>query len=174
MERRGDLLKQVMNDTQTTQSALARISGIRQPSISQFLSGRTDLSDDQLDRLLTCMGYRLEVSRRATRPHLTKSERRSWQLHRHIAEHLTPEALADWRPLITNNLERLRHHTHGEPHTGNIANWEALLAAADLHALRRVLTGLDRLSIEMREVSPMSGVLTADQRATVLAGIDKP
>ena len=65
---RGDLLREVMRETRTTQSGLSRLSGVRQPSISQFLSGKVDLSDDQLDRLLSCMGYRLEVSRRPVRP----------------------------------------------------------------------------------------------------------
>jgi hypothetical protein len=37
-------------------------------SISQFLSGTVELSDDRLDRLLSCMGYRLEVTRQARRP----------------------------------------------------------------------------------------------------------
>src|SRR6266567_3305533 len=62
-------------------SALSRLSGVRQPSISQFLSGKVELSDDQLDRLLSCMGYRLEVTRRPVVPELTRSERRSWRLH---------------------------------------------------------------------------------------------
>jgi hypothetical protein len=44
---------------------------LRQPSISQILSGWTDLSDDQLDRLLSCMGYRLEVTRRPVIPELS-------------------------------------------------------------------------------------------------------
>ena len=66
-----------MRETRTTQSALSRLSGVRQPSISQFLSGTVDLSDDQLDRLLSCMGYRLEVTRRPVVPELTRSERRS-------------------------------------------------------------------------------------------------
>ena len=82
MPERGDLLGEVMLETGTTQSGLSRLSGVRQPSISQFLSGRVDLSDDQLDRLLSCMGYRLEVVRRPVVPELTRSERRSWRLHR--------------------------------------------------------------------------------------------
>jgi plasmid maintenance system antidote protein VapI len=64
MTSRGDVLRKVMLETGTTQSDLSRISGVRQPSISGFLSGRVDLSDDQLERLLSCMGYRLEVVRR--------------------------------------------------------------------------------------------------------------
>jgi hypothetical protein len=102
-----------MRETRTTQSWLSRLSGVRQPSISQFLSGKVDLSDEQLDRLLSCMGYRLEVVRRPVAPDLTRSERRSWRLH-------------------------------------------------------RVLTGLDRDSIEMREVSPMSGLLPHSERQAVL------
>jgi len=53
-----------MRETRTTQVGLSRLSGVSQPSISQFLSGKVDLSDEQLDRLLSCMGYRLEVTRR--------------------------------------------------------------------------------------------------------------
>ena len=45
---RGDVLREVMRETRTTQSALSRLSGVRQPSISQFLSGKVDLSDGQL------------------------------------------------------------------------------------------------------------------------------
>ena len=66
-----------MRETGTTQSDLPRLSGVRQPSISQFLSGKVDLSDEQLDRLLSCMGYRLEISRQPVTPDLTRSERRS-------------------------------------------------------------------------------------------------
>ena len=74
-----------MRETGTTQSDLSRLSGVRQPSISQFLSGKVDLSDEQLDRLLSCMGYRLEISRQPVTPDLTRSERRSWKLHRELA-----------------------------------------------------------------------------------------
>lgn len=37
--------------------------------------------------------------------------------------------------------------------------------------LHRVLTGLDRDSIEMREVSPMGRLLSRDDRAAVLATV---
>ena len=71
-----------MLTTSTTQSELSRLSGVRQPGISQFLSGKVHLSDEQLDRLLSCMGYQLEVVRQQVRPELTRSEWRSWRLHR--------------------------------------------------------------------------------------------
>jgi hypothetical protein len=70
------------------QSELSRVSGVRQPSISQYLSGRVEMSDDMLDRLMSCMGRRLEVSRRSVRSELRRSEERSWRLHRQLSNHL--------------------------------------------------------------------------------------
>jgi predicted XRE-type DNA-binding protein len=85
MRSRNDVLR----DTRMSQSELSRLSGVRQPSISQFLSGKVDLSDEQLDRLLSCMGYRLEIIRRPVVPELTRSEWRSWRLHRLLSTHLS-------------------------------------------------------------------------------------
>jgi transcriptional regulator with XRE-family HTH domain len=155
--------------TGTTQSELSRVSGVRQPSISQFLSGRVDLSDDQLDRLLSCMGYRLQVVRRVVEPDLTRSERRSWQLHRSLSSRLTRSSLQEWRPTIESNLVRLRERVAGQPHQRNLDRWTSLVEAGDVLGLHRVLTGLDRESIEMREVSPMGGLLSQAEREGVLA-----
>ena len=157
-----------MTQTGTTQSHLARLSGVRQPSISGFLSGRVDLSDDQLDRLLSCMGFRLEVVRRAVAPRLSRSERRSWQLHRRLSTLLDRKSLAEWTPTMLGNLERLARRTTGEPHERNLARWRQLVDARDLPGLHRALTGLDRDAIEMREVSPMGGLLSDEDRREAL------
>jgi transcriptional regulator with XRE-family HTH domain len=168
MSDRGDLLRQVMLETSMTQSELSRVSGVRQPSISQFLSGKVELSDEQLDRLLSCMGYRLEVVRRPVLPELTRSERRSWLLHRQLSTHLTRTRLEQWRPTIERNLERLRGSVSGQPHKRNLDRWRSLVERSEVLGLHRVLTGLDRDSIEMREVSPMGGLLSQDERTDVL------
>ncbi len=157
-----------MLQTGTTQSALSRLSGVRQPSISQFLSGKVDLSDEQLDRLLSCMGYRLEVVRRPVVANLTRSERRSWGLHRRLSSHLTRSTLEAWRPAIERNLERLHRSVKGQPHLRNLDRWQSLIDRSDVPGLHRVLTGLDRESIEMREVSPMGGLLSDEERSDVL------
>ncbi|TGN67033.1 XRE family transcriptional regulator [Nocardioides eburneiflavus] len=157
-----------MLETGTTQSGLSRLSGVRQPSISGFLSGRVDLSDEQLDRLLSCMGFRLEVVRRPVVPQLTRSERRSWQLHRRLSTLLSRESFEDWRPRIERNLDRLGNRVTGQPHERNLERWRQLVDRGDVPGMHRVLTGLDRDSIEMREVSPMSGLLPDDQRRDVL------
>ena len=78
------------------------------------------MSDEQLDRLLSCMGYRLEVVRRPVTPDLTRSERRSWRLHRQLSGLLTKDSLEEWRPVMERNLQRLRGSVTGQPHTRNL------------------------------------------------------
>jgi transcriptional regulator with XRE-family HTH domain len=171
MADHGALLREVMLATGTTQSALARVSGVRQPSISQFLAGKVQLSDAQLDRLLSCMGFRLEVVRRPVAPGLTRSEMRSWSLNRAVSGRLTPASLDRWRPTIERNLRRLRAGVAGEPHQSNVERWASLVERGDTNGLHRVLTGLDRDSVQMREVSPMSGLLSEQERTEVLAAV---
>lgn len=168
MSRRGEVLRQVMLETSTTQSELSRLSGVRQPSISKFLSGKVDLSDDQLDRLLSCMGSRLEVVRRPVVPELTRSEWRSWMLHRQLSKSLNQTSLRQWQPRIERNLKRLRQRVSGQPHLRNLQRWESLIVGEDVPGIHRVLTGLDRDSIEMREVSPLGGLLSQDERSRIL------
>jgi hypothetical protein len=115
------------------------------------------------------MGYRLEVVRRPVQPTLTRSERRSWRLHRQLSTHLSGPHLQEWRPLIDGNLRRLRGGVSGQPHLRNLDRWESLVDREDIPGLHRVLTGLDRDSIEMREVSPLSGLLPREERSRVLA-----
>lgn len=168
MTSRSDVLREVMLETSTTQSDLSRLSGVRQPSISGFLSGKVDLSDDQLDRLLSCMGFRLEVVRRPVVPKLTRSERRSWHLHRRLSTLLNHQSFEEWRPTLERNLDRLTDQVTGQPHVRNLDRWRQLVNRGDLPSLHRVLTGLDRDSIEMREVSPITGLLPDEQRREVL------
>jgi transcriptional regulator with XRE-family HTH domain len=159
-----------MSETGTTQSGLSRLSGVRQPSISQFLSGRVQMSDDMLERLLSCLGYQLEVIRRVVKPDLRRSPERLWKLHRHLSPHLSPETLDQWRPTILRNVEQLRRSVHGQPHERNLDRWLRLVNEPDLPGLHRIMTGLDQDSIEMREVSPMGGLLSQEERSEALVG----
>lgn len=163
------ILRSVMTETGVSQSELSRMSGVRQPSISQFLSGRIEMSDEMLDRLLSCLGYRLEVVRRAALVELDRSHLRSWRLHRQLATHLSADVLEDWIPTISRNLERLRHTTQGEPHLSNLGRWESLVEQRDVPGIRRVMTGLGTEALEMREVSPLGGLLPQTERSSVLA-----
>lgn len=167
MEAR-EVLDEVMRETRTSQSDLARISGVRQPSISQFLSGRIQMSDEMVDRLLSCMGYRLEVVRRPVRVQMDRSHRRSWRLHRQLATHLSAEALDEWRPAIRQNVARLDGLLRGEPHRSNLRRWERMVTDADLAGLRHAMTGSDLDAVQMREVSPLAGLLAEEERMRVL------
>jgi hypothetical protein len=69
---------------------------------------------------------------------------------------------------MLRNLERLREGTSGQPHLRNLDRWQLMLENADRPGLRRVMTGLDTDSVEMREVSPMGGLLPQRERSEVL------
>jgi hypothetical protein len=56
----------------------------------------------------------------------------------------------------------------GQPHLRNLDRWQHLLDDRDIPGLRRVLTGLDTHSVEMREVSPMGGLISQEERSEVL------
>jgi transcriptional regulator with XRE-family HTH domain len=162
-----------MTETGVSQSELSRISGVRQPSISQFLSGRIEMSDELLDRLLSCLGYRLEVVRRPVRVELDRSHQRSWRLHRQLDTYLDADMLEDWSSTIKRNLERLRHTVQGEPHVSNLHRWVVLVEQRDVPGIRRVMTGLDTDSVQMREVSSLGGLLPQAERSKVLAVVGR-
>lgn len=168
-----EVLRDVMAETHVSQSELARLSGVRQPSISQFLSGGIEMSDEMLDRLLSCLGYRLEVVRRPVRVELDRSHQRSWRLHRQLATRLDPTVLDDWMPTVNRNLERLRNAVRGEPHLSNLDRWERLLEDRDVPGLRRVMTGLDTDSVQMREMSPLGGLMSQAERLQVLETVGR-
>jgi hypothetical protein len=84
--------------------------------------------------------------------------------------HLTQTSLAIWRPTIERNLGRLRGDVRGEPHLRNLDRWQLLIDREDTAKLHRVLTGLNRDSIEMREVSPLGGLLSSNERSEALKG----
>lgn len=167
MDRRI-ILRDVMSRTGMTQSRLSVLSGVKQPSLSQMLHGRIDMSDDMLDRLLSCMGYRLEVVRTPVLVNLDHSSERRWRMHQPLVSQLSPDSLGDWRPVLRRNLDRMRESTRGEPHMRNLDRWSQLVSSGDVRGIRRAMTGLDTDSVQMREVSPFGGILPEDERRRVL------
>jgi transcriptional regulator with XRE-family HTH domain len=154
VDYRRDLLRRALTETETSQSQLARISGVFQTNISQFLTGRIEISDVMLARLLGCLGYELEVVYTARRASLSRAQWRSWDAHRRVSETLE-DSLSDRAPEITSRLRALRREHRGTPARALVDRWAAMIRTEDLPALRRVLVGLDTDSLAMREVSPM-------------------
>ncbi|TXH25667.1 MAG: hypothetical protein E6R06_08625 [Mycobacterium sp.] len=103
---------------------------------------------------------------------LTRSEQRSWLVHRRLAEHLTEMSLTDWGPVILDNIARLREGVRGQPHLRNLDCWQRIVESGDMAALRQALTGRSRHDIEMREVSPMGGLLPDSERREALGHTD--
>ena len=71
-------------------------------------------------------------------------------------------------PGSKRNLRLLRSDVKGQPHLRNVDRWESLLERCDVPGLHRVLTGLGRDCIEMREVSPLAGLLADEERVRIL------
>jgi hypothetical protein len=55
----------------------------------------------------------------------------------------------------------------------NIDRWSELVSSGDQREIRRLMTGLDTDSIQMREVSPLGGLLSQDERQRVLAEVQR-
>jgi hypothetical protein len=100
---------------------------------------------------------------------MSRSVERSWRLHCQLSTHLSSSTFQEWRPTILRNLGRLRLNVKGQPHLRNLDRWQDLIEREDLSGLCHVLTGLDTNSVEMREVSPMGGLLSQIERSEVLA-----
>lgn len=164
MDTRPYLLKQVMRDTRTTQVELSRLSGVSQPSISRILSGQIDFSDRQLNRLLSCMGHRLQVTYTVEDPELMHEEYLSWHLHRHIAYTLTRSTLTQHLPTLRQALDLMRRVNADPCRERLLERWDDLLRDGDVGEIKRILTGLDLEAIEMREVSPMIDLLDEGER----------
>lgn len=69
---------------------------------------------------------------------------------------------------IERNLVRERDSVRGSVHLHNLDHWTELVERRDVLGLHRVMTGLDRGSVEMREVSPMGGLLPEHERIDVM------
>jgi hypothetical protein len=72
-------------------------------------------------------------------------------MHQLLVSQLSPETLKQWAPVIGRNLDR----------------WQRLVSSGDVRGLRLVMTGLDTDSIQMREVSPLGGLLSEGDRQHV-------
>ncbi|PBB08254.1 hypothetical protein CKW39_10665 [Kocuria sp. WRN011] len=99
------------------------------------------------------------------------SERRTLVLHRVLAERLDAATLASWTPRILANLDRLETGVQGRPHVQNLARWRRLVEAGHVEGIRAVLVSVEVNGIEMREVSPMAGILTEAERLAALNSI---
>ena len=100
--------------------------------------------------------------------------RRTLALNQCLAQRLDAAALATWTPRIPANLDRLRTGVRGHPHTENLTRWRHPVEVGDVEGVRALLLSTEEDKIQMREVSPMSGVFTEAERLAALNSLHRP
>lgn len=165
---RSEVLHRSLRLTGTSQTDLSRMTGVPQGRISQYVNGTLEPSDPMLTRLLSPLGVSVSIEVKPI--DLERTKQRSWRLHRQISLNLGRRGVTegDWRKM-DRNLEQVRRGTRGQPHGRNMDTWQRIIDERDVQSLHRVLTDTSSEGIEMREVSPMAGFLTEDERRSLVA-----
>lgn len=104
---------------------------------------------------------------------LNRSVLRTLMLHRSLVPKLSEETLSSWTPRILQNLDRLSGSVQGHPHVENLGRWRRIVENHDLNTLRTLLDSTDQGSIEMREVSPMGGLISQEERLSILKSLPR-
>lgn len=134
--------------------------------ISQYVTGKLEPSTAMLDRLLPMLGVQVSVS--VTPVRMERTKYRSWLLHREVLRK-TRDGLSDedWVRL-GRTPDQVRVRAQGPRHLRNIDRWQRNVDERDLDQFRRVLTDGSDDGIGMREVSPVTGFLTDEERLSAI------
>lgn len=161
-----------MDSTGTTQVELSRLTGLPASKISRYVSGKLEPSEPTLNLLLSSLGLRVAFD--VIPVPMERTKRRSWLLHRQISRKLGTTGIDDsgWQRM-QDNLDRVRSNIQGPVHERNAGRWQQIVDSRSLRDLQRVLVDTSTDGIEMREVSPMTGFLSEDERLGVLAGVGR-
>ena len=143
-----------------TQAALARAGGTSQPTIAAYEAGRKSPTLKTVKRLATGAGLEASVAFHAP---MTREERRSFALHRAIADHLERDRVG-----VLNSARRTLARMRSVAQDSQpLREWNVLLDRS-LPALMEVLTDPSPSARELRHVTPFAGILSAADRVKVL------
>ena len=167
---RSDILRRGVDLVGVSQAELSRLTGLPPSKISRYLSGRLEPSGPTFDLLMSSLGVRVDFG--VSPVPMERTKRRSWLLHRRISHKLGAEGIDDsgWERM-QRNLHRVRSNSQGPIHERHIDQWQRLIDNRRLRELQRVLVDTSDEGIGMREVSPMTGFLTEEERLDVLAEV---
>lgn len=150
---------------------LARRCGVSAPTVLDWerSEGAGTIQFDTLERALAAMGERIVIGSRGPRSGAAlerREQRLGLELHRTIAGKLIadPDAVLD---AGRARLDRLRPTLRG----GAISwldEWARLIDDRDLGGLVTVMLGTSPHDIDLRSVSPFTGLLSAEEREAVL------
>ena len=157
-----NIVRQLRQQANVTQQELARRAGTSQSTIAAYEAGTKSPTLRTLENLASVLDLELEAR---FVPKLNRVERRSLAFHRAVADSLqeNPEEIIQ---RARTHLGRLRTL---HPHAAALINrWYAWLdLPPDL--LIKQFTDTSELAQNMREVSPFAGILSAEQRKSILA-----
>jgi transcriptional regulator with XRE-family HTH domain len=152
-----------------SQSLLARLSGVAQPKVSAYESGRESPTTKTLLRLLEACGSELRLSGRRTSPDaMSRGARRSLENHRKIAAALLADEATRQSRIGQARMalvEARKANPFGEHWHGR---WSDLLEGP-LDELVAAVVGEDTYSIELRVNSPFVA-LAGDDRVEEVSG----
>lgn len=145
---------------------LARRLGVSPATVQNYeraeASGGIQL--DTLRRALGALDATVSIRVSATPQHrpARREERVALELHKKVAEHLlrdTDSTLANVNRFAIDARRRV------DPYTAALLDeWMRLAEARDLPGLLHAMTATDQHSIDMRQVGPLNGVLSDDER----------
>lgn len=126
---------------------------------------------ETLQRALAAMGERLVVASRPDGVDFKPLERREHRLGLELHRSIAVKLVADPEAVLESGRGRLgpiRAGLRGGALTW-LDRWGGLIADSDIGGLIVVMLGTSQHDIDMRSVSPFTGLLTSDERSEVLA-----
>lgn len=72
---------------------------------------------------------------------------------------------------VRQSLDRIREQVRGKSLLEHVGRWEQLLRTGDLDMIRRIVLSDDEVGREMRNLSPLTVLLTESERLDVLDAV---
>jgi transcriptional regulator with XRE-family HTH domain len=156
-----NLIRQLRQQAGVTQQELAVAAGTSQSTIAAYEAGSKSPTLRTVDNLTSSLGLEMITT---YMPRLTREDQRSLAFHRAIVEILRENA-APVLSRATQNLEKLSINQPGA--RSLFERWKTWLALPLEDLISNLLDPLP-VAREMRQVSPFSGVLKAEDRTRIL------
>lgn len=121
-----------------------------------------------LKKVLGALGASYEPSVDRTPPGLRREEALNLALHREIAKKLidTPDEV---RTVARRNIPKIRQNVSGAGPVGLVNEWEQLISGP-VNVLLSAMLDESRHGSELRQNTPFAGVLSQDERLSVIRG----
>ncbi|MFD4184159.1 hypothetical protein [Rhodococcus sp. NPDC058514] len=93
-------------------------------------------------------------------PDTTRKAVRQKLIQTVVLEKIEREHLSVDTAQVRNSLRKIRGHVQGKTMLDCVARWEQLIQSDDLDLIRSVVLAPDEIGAEMRNLSPLTSLLT--------------